>query len=46
VAEDDDVLMRWIRKMINQPGMREKLSGWREEWLKLVADGRSDGVLL
>ena len=46
VVEDDDDFMRWVRKMINQPGMRKKIGSWRKEWLKLVEEGRSEGVLL
>ena len=46
VAEDDDVLMRWIRKMINQPGMRDMIGRWRRDWLKMVEEGKSEGVLL
>lgn len=46
VAEDDDALMTWVRKMIDQPGMREKISGWRMEWLHMVKENKSDGVLL
>ncbi|ORY35439.1 putative GTPase activating protein [Naematelia encephala] len=46
VAEDEDALMRWIRKMINSPGMRDKISMWRKEWLGLVQQGKSDQALL
>lgn len=46
VAEDEDKLMRWIRRMLRSPGVREKMDGWREEWSGLVREGKTDGVLL
>lgn len=46
VAEDEDKLMRWIRRMLRSPGVREKMDGWRQEWSGLVREGKTDGVLL
>lgn len=46
VAEDEDVLMRFIRKMLAQPGLRPKMDRWREEWAGLVRDGKSGQALL
>ncbi|KAK8854863.1 hypothetical protein IAR55_003602 [Kwoniella newhampshirensis] len=46
VAEDEDVLMTWIRKMVNQPGLRAKMDSWREEWHDLVRAGKSGTALL
>ncbi|WVR07432.1 hypothetical protein IAU60_004473 [Kwoniella sp. DSM 27419] len=46
VAEDEDVLMRWIRKMINQQGVKAKMDGWRVEWARLVKEGKSGKALL
>jgi hypothetical protein len=46
VAEDEDALMRWIRNLINQPGMRDAIAGWRMDWGKLVEEGKSDAALL
>jgi uncharacterized protein YihD (DUF1040 family) len=46
VAEDEDALLRWIQKTLDQPGFREKLNGWRADWHKLVKEGKSDRALL
>ncbi|WWD18988.1 hypothetical protein CI109_103445 [Kwoniella shandongensis] len=46
VAEDEDVMMRWIRKMLNQPGTKTKMDAWRAEWHVLVKEGKSGTALL
>jgi uncharacterized protein YihD (DUF1040 family) len=46
VAEDDDSLMRWVRKMINHDGMKGRMDAWRKEWEVLVRDGKSGDSLL
>lgn len=46
VAEDDDALLRWIRKMYHQPGLKGRMDAWREEWHVLVRDGKSESALL
>lgn len=46
VAEDEDALMKWIRKMLRQPGIKSRMDGWREEWARLVQEGKSDTALL
>ncbi|ORX38596.1 rab-GTPase-TBC domain-domain-containing protein [Kockovaella imperatae] len=46
VAEDEDAFMRWIRKILHQPGMKAKMDGWRAEWTRLVAEGKSHDALL
>ncbi|WVQ68224.1 uncharacterized protein L199_006431 [Kwoniella botswanensis] len=46
VAEDEDALMRWIRKVIGQPEIKNKMSFWREEWKTLVEQGKSGTALL
>lgn len=46
VAEDEDTMMRFIRKMIALPGMKERMDGWRQEWAGLVRDGKSGSALL
>lgn len=46
VAEDEDVLLRWTQKTLDQPGFRERLNAWRRDWHKLVAEGTSDRALL
>ena len=46
VAEDDDALLRWIRKMYHQPGLKGRMGAWRQEWHGLVREGKSDSALL
>lgn len=46
VAEDDDALLRWVRKMMNQNGMKSKMDEWRKEWAVLVETGKSGDALL
>lgn len=38
--------MRWVRKMVNQPGVKVKMDGWRVEWQKLVEEGKDGTALL
>lgn len=46
VAEDEDAMLRFIRKMLSQPGLRQRMDDWRVEWAKLVAEGKSGSALL
>ena len=46
VAEDEDALMRFIRKMLAQPGLRAQMDRWRAEWAGLVREGKSGTALL
>ncbi|OCF37837.1 GTPase activating protein [Kwoniella heveanensis BCC8398] len=46
VAEDEDAFMRWIRKVLNQKPVREKMDAWRTEWAGLVREGKSGKALL
>ncbi|WVW85735.1 hypothetical protein I302_107773 [Kwoniella bestiolae CBS 10118] len=46
VAEDEDALMRWIRKVVGQPETKNKMTFWREEWKSLVEHGKSGSALL
>ena len=46
VAEDENALMDWIRRMLDQQPLRRKMDGWRNEWLTLVAQGKSGTALL
>lgn len=32
ILEDEDAVLRWIRKMLGQRGMTEKMQEWRREW--------------
>lgn len=38
--------MQWIKKVLNQKNVREKMDGWRVEWKKLVEEGKSGSALL
>ncbi|WVQ99910.1 hypothetical protein IAU59_007053 [Kwoniella sp. CBS 9459] len=46
VAEDEDALMRWIRKVLKQKPVRDKMDSWRSEWAGLVKQGKSGQALL
>ncbi len=46
VCEDDDALLRWIRKMMQLGGMKDRMRGWRKEWHGLVESGKSGEALL
>ncbi|KAK4688988.1 hypothetical protein P7C73_g1125, partial [Tremellales sp. Uapishka_1] len=46
VAEDEDALLRWIRKMMGMPRMKERMSAWRREWEELEKNGKSGMALL
>ncbi len=46
VIEDEDVLMRWVQKMLHQPGVVERMNGWRRDWAQLVEQGKSQDALL
>lgn len=32
IVEDEDAMCRWMRKLIEQPGLKQRLAGWRQEW--------------
>ncbi|OXG16931.1 GTPase activating protein [Cryptococcus neoformans Tu401-1] len=46
VPEDEGVFMQWIKKMLSQKKVREKMDGWRMEWKTLVKEGKSGSALL
>ena len=46
VPEDEDAMMRWMKRMIHQPGVKAKMDGWRVEWGKLKKDGKDGDALL
>ncbi|KAM0752967.1 RabGAP/TBC [Meredithblackwellia eburnea MCA 4105] len=39
IIEDDDSLMRWVRKVFYRDDMSKKLALWRLEWRGFVVDG-------
>ncbi|WWC63189.1 uncharacterized protein I303_105789 [Kwoniella dejecticola CBS 10117] len=46
VAEDEDAFMDWIKRVIGQHDIRAKMDEWREEWKRLVEQGKSQSALL
>lgn len=46
VAEDEDKLMRWIKRLIHQPGIKLRMDEWRVEWQDLVRKGKDRDALL
>jgi hypothetical protein len=46
VAEDEDKFMRWIKRMMHQPGVKERMDHWRVEWHDLVRQGKDGDALL
>lgn len=46
VPEDEDGLLKWMRDMLNQQGMRSRLTEWRKEWKSLVEQGKEGEALL
>lgn len=46
VPEDEDAFFRWIRKVMHQGDVAERMKAWRREWLELVREGKHVNVLL
>lgn len=46
IVEDEDKYLRWVRKMLAQEGMRDRLRRWRTEWGELVRRKEDGKVLL
>ena len=46
LPEDENVLLSWIEKAIADQKLRASMQGWRVEWKRLVADGKSGSALL
>jgi hypothetical protein len=46
VPEDEDALFTWIRKMMHQGDVAERMRAWRMEWLDLVRQHKDGNVLL
>lgn len=46
ITEDEDMYLRWIRKMLNQGDMRERMGRWRRDWQTLVSRKEADKALL
>ncbi len=46
IPEEEDSFMTWIRKMLSQSLVREKISAWRRGWSELVRSGSSHSALM
>ncbi|KAI5479155.1 GTPase activating protein [Pseudohyphozyma bogoriensis] len=45
IVEDDDALMRWIRKTLRRKDLRKKMAAWREEWKGFVREGTASRLV-
>jgi USP6 N-terminal-like protein len=46
LPEDENALLFWIEKAIADKKLRTSMQGWRADWKRLVADGKSGSALL
>ncbi|KAG6841733.1 hypothetical protein C0991_007619 [Blastosporella zonata] len=46
VPEDEDTLMAWIKHMLGDKKLRDSMRGWREDWRRLIKEGKDGGALL
>ena len=46
VPEDDDALLRWMERAMDDKKLRAEMNRWREEWRGLVREKKDGGVLL
>ncbi|TDL20883.1 hypothetical protein BD410DRAFT_317929 [Rickenella mellea] len=46
VPEDEDTLMRWIEKLLEDKNLRDGMRKWGEEWNTLVSQGKEVDALL
>ncbi|KAL7423424.1 hypothetical protein Q5752_001004 [Cryptotrichosporon argae] len=46
VVEDEDRMLRWMRKLLWAKSTRARVAAWRDEWRALVRDGKSEAALL
>lgn len=46
MPEDEDAMMRWVKRMLHQQGVRARMDGWREEWGRLKREGKDGEALL
>jgi len=46
VPQDEDALLLWISKMLEDKKLRSSMGRWREQWRNLVATGNDGTVLL
>lgn len=46
VIEDEDAMMHWMERILGDRKVREEMDGWRADWGRLVAEGKSGTALL
>lgn len=46
VPEDEDVLMRWMERALEDRKLRADMARWRVEWAELVKSGKDGSALL
>ncbi|EKM61570.1 uncharacterized protein PHACADRAFT_248253 [Phanerochaete carnosa HHB-10118-sp] len=46
VPEDENALLSWIEKVISDKTMRDQMHAWRQEWKRLVKEGKDGSALL
>ena len=46
VPEDENVLLFWIEKTLGDTKLRASMTNWRQDWKRLVAEGKDGSALL
>jgi len=46
VPEDENALLSWIEKVVSDKKMRDQMHAWRQEWKRLVKEGKDGSALL
>lgn len=46
VPEDENALLFWIEKVVSDKKMRAQMHAWRQEWKRLVKEGKDGSALL
>ena len=46
VPEDEDALLKWVERALDDRKLRAEMSRWRVEWRGLVREKKEGGVLL
>jgi hypothetical protein len=46
VPEDEDSLVGWVGKVLDDQKIRASMASWRTEWKQLVASGKDSTALL
>ncbi|KAF9008191.1 RabGAP/TBC [Hymenopellis radicata] len=46
VPEDENALLFWIEKTLGDRKLRASMASWREDWKRLVAEGKDGSALL